>query len=88
MEENHLAAKSLQIYDIAWLKGNDKQLGRSASLGIWLDTAEAAEWVINNELVFEWRYVGSIEPYQIKKKRCHRCQKFGLYIPRGRGQGK
>jgi hypothetical protein len=77
MEENDLIAKGFQIEDIAWLKSKDKPLGKSASLGIWLDTAEAAEWVINNGLVFTQRYIGSIEPYQIKKKRCHRCQSLG-----------
>jgi hypothetical protein len=73
MEENDLAAKGFYIDDLAWLKRKDVPLGKSASLGMWFDTAEAAEWVINNGLVFGQRYIGSIEPYLIKKKRCHRC---------------
>lgn len=77
MEENDLEAKGFQIDDITWLKSKDKSLGRSASLWIWLDSAEAAEWIINNGLVFKQRYIGSIEPCQIKTKRCHRCQGFG-----------
>ena len=77
MEENDLSAKGFQINDIAWLKSKDKPLSRSASLGIWFDTAEAAEWAMYNGLVFRQRYIGSIEPYQIKRKRCHRCQRFG-----------
>ena len=46
MEENDFEAKGYQIEDIAWLKSKDKPLGRTASLGIWLYKAEAAEWVV------------------------------------------
>ena len=77
MEENDMASKGYNIQEIAWLKSRGKELGRSASLGVWFDTAEAAEWVINNGLLVGQRYIGSVEPYQIKKKRCHRCQAFG-----------
>lgn len=76
-EENDIVAKGYNIQEIAWLKSKDKELGRSASLGIWFDTAEAAEWAINNGLLVGQRYIGSIEPYQTKKKRCHRCQAIG-----------
>lgn len=75
--ENDLAAKGYQVEDIAWLKRNNKPLGTSASLGIWLDSPEAAEWVINNGLLVGQRYIGSIEAYQIKRKRCHCCQRQG-----------
>jgi hypothetical protein len=51
MEENDLAAKGYQIDDIAWLKNKEKLLGMSASLGIWFDTPEAAEWLTNNGMV-------------------------------------
>jgi hypothetical protein len=77
MEEKDVTAKGYRIDDIAWLKSKDKPLGRSASLGIRLDTAKAAEWVINNGLVFRQRYIDSIVQYQVKEKRCHRCQKMG-----------
>jgi hypothetical protein len=77
IEENGHAAKYFQINDIAWLKSKDKPLGRPASLGIWFDSAEATEWVINNKLLIDQRYIGSIKPYQVKKKRCHRYQSFG-----------
>ena len=77
MDENELDSKGFKIDDIAWLKKKDKPLGNSASLGIWFDTAEAAEWAINNGLVFAQRYIGSVERYQMKKKRCYRCQRFG-----------
>jgi hypothetical protein len=77
MEENDLAVKGYQIDDIAWLKKKDKLLGKSASLKIWLKTPEAAEWIINNGLIVGQRYIGSIEPYQIKKKRYRKCQGFG-----------
>jgi len=77
MEENDLVAKGYHVDDIAWLESKDKPLGMSASLGMWLDTLEAAEWIINNGMVCGQRYIGSIEAYQVKKKRCHRCQVFG-----------
>jgi hypothetical protein len=77
MEDNNMAANGHNIQEIAWLKSKGKELGRSASLGIWFDTAEAAEWITNNGLLIGQRYIGSIEPYQIKKKRCHRCQASG-----------
>jgi hypothetical protein len=77
MEENELAAKGYQVNEIAWLRRKDKSPSRSSSLGIWFDTPQAAEWIINNGLIVGQRYIGSIEPYQVKKKRCHRCQRFG-----------
>ncbi len=80
MEENHLVPKGFHIEDIAWLIRKEKLLGRSASLGIWFDTKEGAEWAINNGLVFGQKYIGSIEAYQVKKKRCHRCQHFGQLV--------
>jgi ribosomal protein S10 len=76
-EENDLLAKGFPVRDIAWLKSKEKPWGRSASLGMWFDTAEAAKWTIDNGLVFGQRYIGSIEAYQLKKKRCHRCQRPG-----------
>ena len=77
MEENDMTAKGYCIDDIAWLKNKDKPLGVSASLGIWFDTPEAAERIVHNGLVCGQRYIGSVEPYQMKKKRCHRCQGHG-----------
>jgi hypothetical protein len=77
MEENDLAAKGYRVDEIAWLKKPDKPLGMYASMGIWLNTPDAAEWMVNNGLVFGQRYIGSIEHYQIDKKRCYRCQRFG-----------
>jgi hypothetical protein len=76
MEENDLAAKGFYIDEIAWLKRTDKPLGMYASMGMWLNTSDATEWIVNNGLLFGQRYVGSIEHYQIKRKRCHRCQRF------------
>jgi hypothetical protein len=77
IEENDLKAKGYGIDDIAWLRGKDKPLGVSASLGIWFDTPEAADWTIYNGLVYRQRYIRSMEAYQVKKKRYHRCQGFG-----------
>lgn len=73
LEDNDMATKGFNIQEIAWLKNRGKELGRSASLGVWFDTAEATEWVIKNGLLVGQRYIGSVEPYQIKKKRCRRC---------------
>jgi FtsZ-binding cell division protein ZapB len=77
MEENDLGSRGYQIAEVAWLKRQDKQLGHTASLGVWFDTAEAAEWSINHGLVFGQRFIGSVEAYQVKKKRCYRCLRNG-----------
>jgi FtsZ-binding cell division protein ZapB len=77
MEENDLSSKGFQIEDIAWLKKKDHPLRTSASLGIWLNTPKAAEYLIANGLLVGQRYIGSVEPYRIDRKRCHRCQRFG-----------
>ncbi|KAJ8200122.1 hypothetical protein LV164_008811, partial [Aspergillus fumigatus] len=51
IEENDLGSKGFQIEDIAWLKKKDHPLRTSASLGIWLNTPEAAEYLIANGLL-------------------------------------
>ncbi|KIW97983.1 uncharacterized protein Z519_01567 [Cladophialophora bantiana CBS 173.52] len=43
MEENNLAMKWFHINEIVWMKTPDKLLSMNASLGIWLDTPDAAE---------------------------------------------
>jgi hypothetical protein len=77
MEENDLAERGFRIEELAWLKRKDKALGKFASLGIWFDSAEGAEYMLNNGLVVGQRYIGSVERREIKKKRCFRCQRFG-----------
>jgi hypothetical protein len=77
MEENDLAERGFRIEELAWLKRKDKALGKFASLGIWFDSAEGAEYMLNNGLVVDQRYIGSVERREIKKKRCFRCQRFG-----------
>jgi len=77
MDENCLVSKGFKIEDIAWLKRQEKELGRSATLGIWFDTKEGADWVLYNGLVFGQKYVGSTEAYQTKKKLCHKCARRG-----------
>ncbi|THC88818.1 hypothetical protein EYZ11_011735 [Aspergillus tanneri] len=47
-------------------------LGKFASLGIWFDSAEGAEYILNNGLLIGQRYFGSVECREIKKKRKHR----------------
>lgn len=77
MQENNLAGKGYKIEDIAWLKTKEIPLGRSATMGIWLNTPEAAEMILNNGLLVGQRYIGSVEPYRVERKRCRRCQQFG-----------
>jgi hypothetical protein len=74
MEDNDLASKGFQINKIAWLKKPNKPLGMHTSMGIWLNTSEAAEWVINNGVLIGQQYIGSIKHYQLKGKPCHQCQ--------------
>ncbi|CEJ62844.1 hypothetical protein PMG11_11329 [Penicillium brasilianum] len=77
MEENDLTGHGYRVEEVAWLKRKDKILGKFASLGIWLDSAEGAEHILNNGLLVGQRYIGSVERREIKKKRCFRCQRFG-----------
>ena len=77
MEENDLAEKGFQIEELAWLKRKDKVLGKFASLGIWVNSAEGAEHILNDGLLVGQRQIGSVERREIKKKRCFRCQRFG-----------
>lgn len=76
MEENKWVTKGFKEDDVAWLKQSDKTLGVTASLGIWFDSVKAAEWVVTNGVVCDQRYIGSVEAYQVKRKRCHRCQQI------------
>jgi hypothetical protein len=71
MVDNDLEAKGFQVDRIAWLKRPDKPLGIHASMGIWLNAPEAAEWMINNGFLVGQQYIGSVEHYQLKGKRCH-----------------
>lgn len=75
--ENNLADKGYQIKDITWLKRKDIPLGHSASLGIWLNTPEAAEFILSNGLLVGQRYIGSVKLYRVEQKRCRHCQQFG-----------
>lgn len=77
IDENDLAGRGYRIEEVAWLKRRDKTLGKFASLGIWFDSAEGAEWMLDNGLLVGHRYIGSVERCEIKKKRCFRCQRFG-----------
>ncbi|THC87930.1 hypothetical protein EYZ11_012621 [Aspergillus tanneri] len=51
IEGNNLVEHGFQIEEVAWLKQKDKTLGKFASLGIWFDTAEGAEYILNNGLL-------------------------------------
>jgi hypothetical protein len=44
MKDNDIIEQGLRIEEIAWLK-KDKALGNHASLGIWFDTAEGADYI-------------------------------------------
>ncbi|KAJ5513135.1 hypothetical protein N7463_002687 [Penicillium fimorum] len=54
--ENDLTDRGFRIEDIAWLKKRDKELGTFASMGIWFDSLEAAEWMLNNGLLIDQRH--------------------------------
>lgn len=73
VEENDLTEKGFEIEDIVWLKKKDRPLGKSASLGIWLNTPKAVESIINNGLLVGQRYISSVESYRVELKRCHHC---------------
>ncbi|THC88490.1 hypothetical protein EYZ11_012059 [Aspergillus tanneri] len=80
IEENNLVEHGFRIEEVAWLKRKDKALGKFASLAIWFDSAEGAEYILNNGLLVGQRYIGSVSSVdrrEIKKKRCFRCQRFG-----------
>lgn len=77
MEENDLVAQGFRVEEVVWLKKKDKVLGKFASLGVWFDSREGAEYILNNGLLVGQRYIGSVERREIKKKRCFRCQRFG-----------
>ncbi|KAF7184036.1 hypothetical protein CNMCM7691_004595 [Aspergillus felis] len=61
IEENDLAGQGYQIEEVAWLKRKDKPLGKFALLGIWFDSPEGAEHILNNSLL-TW---GSIPALQV-----------------------
>lgn len=77
--ENRFQEGGFRIEDIAWLKKRDKILGPFASMGIWFDSPEAAQWILDNVLLVDEHYIGTgrVEKCEIKKKRCFRCQGFG-----------
>lgn len=75
--ENDFGSKGFRIVDVAWLKRKNTPLGRHASLGIWFDSPNAVEWAVRNGALFGRQYIGSVEPYESKRKRCHRCSKVG-----------
>jgi hypothetical protein len=75
--ENKLKEKGFKITDITWLRKKDQPLGRSASMGIWFNTPKAVEWTRQEGLLVGQRYISSVEPYKVEKKRCYHCQGFG-----------
>ena len=77
MEENDLTNRGSRIEEVAWLKKKDKPLGKFASLGIWFDSVEGADWILERGFLVGQRYIGSVERCEIKRKRCFRCQRFG-----------
>lgn len=71
MKENELLERGSGIKEVAWLKKEDKALGKFASphlLGIWFDTAEGASYMLNNGLLVGQRYIGSVERCELKEK--------------------
>lgn len=54
------------------VKEKDKELGKFVLLGIWFDSAEVAEWVLDNGFLVDQRYIRSVERYKVKRKRYFR----------------
>lgn len=82
-EENGLQERGFRVEDVAWLKKRDKMLGTFASMGIWFDSEEAVQWMIDTGVLNDQRYIGRVEKCEIKKKRCFRCQGFGSMVVQG-----
>lgn len=76
-QENKPPDVNIQIEEIAWMKKKDTPLGHYASLGIWFNTAEAAQNAVQNGLLFGQEIVNRVEFYRMERKRCYRCQSFG-----------
>ncbi|OQD71744.1 hypothetical protein PENPOL_c001G07074 [Penicillium polonicum] len=77
MEDNDLTDRGLRIEEIAWLKKKDKALGYHASLGIWFDSAEGVDHILDKGFLAGRRFIDSVERCELKRKRCFRCQRFG-----------
>jgi hypothetical protein len=78
MEDNEMGLRGFRISQISWLrKDKEKAIGKHGSLGIWFDTREAAEWLMDRGLLIGHTHIGSVVPYQVKEKRCYQCQGFG-----------
>lgn len=77
IEDNNLAKHGYHIEELAWMKAKDKVLGKFASLGIWFDSAEGAEYMLRSGFLVNQHYIPYVERREIKKKRCFRCQRFG-----------
>lgn len=75
--DNDLAVHGLHIEELAWMKAKDKALGKFASLGIWFDSPEGVEYMLQKGLIVSGQLITSVERREIKKKRCFRCQRFG-----------
>jgi hypothetical protein len=78
-KDNDLHELGLRIEELAWLKNRDKVLGKFASLGIWFDTAEGANFLLDKGFLIGRRFIGSVERCELKRKRCFRCQRFGHF---------
>lgn len=78
MEENEMGLKGFRISQISSLrKDKEKAIGKHGSLGIWFDTREAAEWLMDRGLLVGHTNIGSVVPYRVKEIRRYRCQGFG-----------
>ncbi|OGE46890.1 hypothetical protein PENARI_c093G11063, partial [Penicillium arizonense] len=58
MKENDLNELGLRIEEVAWLKKRDKVLGKFASLGIWFDTTEGANLLLDKGFLVGRRFIG------------------------------
>jgi hypothetical protein len=64
IEDNEMGLRGFRISQISWLrKDKEKAIGKHGSLGIWFDTCEAAEWIMDRGLLIGHTYIGSVVPY-------------------------
>jgi hypothetical protein len=66
IEDNELAKHGFHIEELAWMKEKDKALGKFASLGIWFDSAEGAEYILQNGFIANQHYIPHVERREIK----------------------
>lgn len=61
---NQVYVIGFRINQISWLrKDKEKAIGKHGLLGIWFDTREAAEWLMDRGLLVGHTHIGSVILY-------------------------